>query len=224
MKPIELLEITQRPDKNSQGIYIIFCIKNGKGYIGHTKQPFQRRFRQHRQKLNSKTHRNPHLQSAWLKYGKDEFLFLPIFEIFKHDVEEFSKRESVFIRQLDKDLIFNIDLNPISREVSSETREKMSKARKGRFVGIKSPLYGKKKTDEHKANLSKAHLGYKFTEERKIEYKNRFSGEGNPRHGVKISEETKQKIREKAIGRKHPEEIKKRISESVKEAKRKLSS
>jgi group I intron endonuclease len=42
---------------------------------------------------------------------------------------------------------------------SEETKRKMSTARKGRFVGKDSPLYGRKLSEEHKRNISKAGIG-----------------------------------------------------------------
>ena len=62
--------------------------------------------------------------------------------------------------------------------VSDETKDKMSDAKKGKYCGENSPLYGKHLTEEHKSKLSKAK-----------------KGENNPMYGKHRDDETKDKIR-----------------------------
>jgi group I intron endonuclease len=56
------------------GVYKIINKTNGKFYIGSSKD-VKNRWRQHKRKLNSGTHGNPHLQNAWNLYGEEGFLF-----------------------------------------------------------------------------------------------------------------------------------------------------
>lgn len=56
------------------GIYEIVNIVNNKRYIGLSTNIYGR-WRQHINALTSKTHYNAHLQSAWNKYGQDNFQF-----------------------------------------------------------------------------------------------------------------------------------------------------
>ena len=62
--------------------------------------------------------------------------------------------------------------------VSDESKQKMSEAKKGKYCGENSPLYGKHLTEEHKSKLSKAK-----------------KGENNPMYGKHRDDETKDKIR-----------------------------
>ena len=51
------------------------------------------------------------------------------------------------------------------RKVSDETRRRMSEARKGKYVGENSPVYGKRYSEETKKKMSEAHKGKKMSEE-----------------------------------------------------------
>ena len=54
------------------GIYKITNIKNGKYYIGSSKDIINR-LSKHFSELKSDSHRNKHLQSSYNKYGLDSF-------------------------------------------------------------------------------------------------------------------------------------------------------
>ncbi|MBI3762978.1 MAG: GIY-YIG nuclease family protein [Chloroflexi bacterium] len=55
-------------------MYQILCIANGKIYIGSAVD-LRQRWDQHRRSLRRGDHRNAHLQSAWDKYGEENFEF-----------------------------------------------------------------------------------------------------------------------------------------------------
>ena len=56
------------------GIYKIVNITNGKMYIGSSKN-MMRRWKQHTSLLNNNHHHSVHLQRAWNKYGKENFMY-----------------------------------------------------------------------------------------------------------------------------------------------------
>jgi hypothetical protein len=70
----------------------------------------------------------------------------------------------------------------LGRIHSKETREIMSKNRKGKYTGAENPFYGKTHTQECRDTISE-------------KLKGRFSGELNPFYGKNHSETTKNKMR-----------------------------
>lgn len=79
------------------GIYCITNIKNNKRYIGQSVN-IKKRFYSHRYSLKKQIHINKHLQSAWNKYGRDNFKF----EILKEcSRDELNKYEIEFIKKYD---------------------------------------------------------------------------------------------------------------------------
>ena len=78
-------------------IYKIENIQNHKKYIGITENPSQRK-KNHFTKLRGNSHCNSHLQSAWNKYGEENFIFEVIFEM-DCEKEEAYKCEEAFIEK-----------------------------------------------------------------------------------------------------------------------------
>jgi group I intron endonuclease len=58
----------------NSGIYQIRNLINGKLYIGSSAN-IKNRWSRHKSDLSHNRHRNPKLQNAWNKYGKDNFVF-----------------------------------------------------------------------------------------------------------------------------------------------------
>lgn len=65
--------ITLKWDGKQSGVYCIRNKINNKVYIGSSKDCYHRVRGQHYAKLQAGSHSNPHLQSAWNKYGKESF-------------------------------------------------------------------------------------------------------------------------------------------------------
>jgi group I intron endonuclease len=57
---------------NRCGVYVICCEPTGSRYLGYSVQVVKR-IREHFYRLERGVHRNPRLQSAYKKYGKDSF-------------------------------------------------------------------------------------------------------------------------------------------------------
>lgn len=77
------------------GIYCIENLVNGKKYIGLSRNIFQR-FNRHKNSLNGGYHTNEHLQSAWNKYGENNFSF-SIIEVCNED--ELKNKEIYYIKE-----------------------------------------------------------------------------------------------------------------------------
>lgn len=169
------------------GIYKITSPSN-KIYIGQTIN-FEKRLKYYNS-LNCRS--QTVLYRSLLKHGIKNHTFEIIEEC---DIEVLNTRERYWQDYYD---VLNGGLNCVLTKtdelkvvVSEETRNKISKACKGRFISeehkdilkklytgvkrdkiivdkISSSLKGRKLTDEHKENLKKSHIGYKYSEERRI--------------------------------------------------------
>lgn len=143
---------------NSSGIYEIVHVETGRRYVGSAKNLASRK-KTHFVALRSGSHHNSHLQSAWLKYGEDAFMFRVIDYC---DKSELIAREQQAFKELNPE--FNINkvagsrlgmrhrqetIEKLkSRIVSDETKRRMSESQKGRVI-----------TEEHRKNISAAQKG-----------------------------------------------------------------
>lgn len=173
-----------------KGIYKITNLINEKVYIGQTDR-LNNRKREHFYKLEKNEHHNEHLQKAYKKYGKDNF----IFEIIE-ETDFLDERELFWINQyggLNSENNYNLK-NPIDKRWSDYVRVKQSKT----MLGENNPNYGNKWTKEQKEKLSKLTKGK--TLEEKI--------------GKEKSDLVKLKMSESQKGRKHPKEVKEKIRQA----------
>lgn len=120
----------------------IYCIENSinhKKYIGQSIDIYHR-WQDHKRKLNSGKHRNVYLQRAWDKYKENNFDF---YVIETCDMSMLDDREVYYIDKFDcsnNKYGYNIELGGnANKTLSIETKEKMSKSAKGRYVGGDNP-------------------------------------------------------------------------------------
>jgi group I intron endonuclease len=137
-------------DENKSGIYKIHNIVNDNFYVGSAFK-LKYRFSRHKKLLRENKHFNKHLQSAWNKYGEENFKF--------QIIENVEDKTVLYIREQ-----FYIDsLNPcynitkiigkplLNRHHTEEWKSNHSKKLKGRkrpyqsiaFLGKDNPFYGK---------------------------------------------------------------------------------
>ncbi len=181
--------------KKNCGIYEIVNLINKKRYIGST-NCLQRRWLEHKSTLNRKVHGNEYLQNSWNKYGMDNF----IFNILEHCNEENLKEREKYWMTLYDSLKRSRGYNISSAErhnMSDETKFKLSKAHKNKVLSdetkhklsvintgrrfklssesrekISAGKKGKAFSLTHRENLSKSHLGKKYTEKQTESRKN----------------------------------------------------
>ncbi len=115
-------QILLKWDGKQTGVY---CIRNkvsGKVYIGSSTNCYHRVKGQHYARLQKGTHSNPHLQSAWNKYGKSNF---ESFCIELCDENNLQKQEQYWIKKtkcLDNRLGYNI--NPYADRIKHTAQQK----------------------------------------------------------------------------------------------------
>lgn len=198
------------------GIYRIVNKINGKCYVGQSTN-INRRWACHRDVLNSGRGRNAHFQYAWNKYGGDSF----IFEVLEECQENVLKERELFwieyYHALDVEFGYNLMSPTHPLRHSEVSREKMSLAKKGKYLGennhnygkrgVLSPNYGKHLSEETKRKLSAALSGekhYLYGKHPSECTKKRMSeaqrGERGHNYGKRLSVETKKQISESKIG------------------------
>ncbi|GAH42586.1 unnamed protein product, partial [marine sediment metagenome] len=126
----------------SSGVYQIKNQVNGKRYIGSSTNLWHR-WTQHLNSLRRGQHYNPHLQAAFRKYGEAAF----VFQLLEHSSpENLIECEQYYLDMLLPE--YNIAPNAgncLGRPCSLKTREKLSKAHKGKAL-----------SEEHRRKLSMA--------------------------------------------------------------------
>ena len=153
----------------SSGIYQIKNRKNGKQYVGSTKN-IQQRWIQHLSALRCEGHPNPHLQAAFDKYGEGAFVFSVLEEA---KLEELLIREQYYLDMLKPE--YNIAPTAgspmLGRHHTEETR-----------VRLREEMIGKCHSED-----TKRKIGAAWTPERRQTHSDK-------QRGKHLSAETRAKI------------------------------
>ena len=179
-------------------IYRIYRKAAGKSYIGQTIH-FNDRIRRH-----FTEERDTHIYRAIKKYGRDDFAYEILYDNIPRWMLNDLEIRTIATLDTYKGYGYNScaggkglgseDLHPMyGKTLSKETKEKISKSKKGKGLGNKLP-------EETKRKISKS-------------LKGKMAGENHPRWGKNHTEETKKKISESKKGFRHTEETKKKLSE-----------
>lgn len=216
------------------GIYGII-IDGLKIYIGSSEN-LKRRKRIHLWHLKRGDHPNSYLQSAFNKYGEDNFEW-KVLEICKK--EELLKREQHFMdyyNSTNRDCGYNLSLKSDKIILNNETREKIGKSHKGKKSSLETreriskskkgqrPWLGRKHKPESIEKMRLIKLGKKLSEEHKKKIGEAGKGRTvslNTRKkisiihkGKKLSQEAKDHLREVNTGKHHTAETKEKMSQS----------
>jgi len=142
-------------------IYQITNMLTGDFYIGSA-QSFARREWQHRYDLKKNQHKNPHMQASWNKYGEESFVFEVIEEHL--DGADILEVENTYLhRVVGQNNCFNVNRDAkqsrLGQKLSKESREKISKNRKGKMCGPAHYRYGQTVSEEVRAKISETQKG-----------------------------------------------------------------
>lgn len=157
------------------GIYSITNTVNGKKYIGQSRNIAQRW--QHERRLHSI---NPHLKSAFIKYGLAQFTFEVLCEC---EVSELSELEVFIISELGTfhpHRGYNKTFGGEGGVLTLESRQKISNTLKGnRNSCAKAGKNYRVKTlsEEHKARIAASLRGRKTSEETREKFRQRRASE-----------------------------------------------
>lgn len=186
------------------GIYAIKNKMDNKMYIGQSNN-IDKRMKYHLCRLNTNNHHNPHLQNAFNKYGKNNF----IFKVLEYcNEKELNDKEIYYINHYNsQDKGYNMcggGGGSLGRPLSEETKSKISRALTGRK--------DTKETRKLKSEISKKM--WQNPEYR--EHMKQYVPTSTWNIGRKLTSEHKKKISEKMKGRYISEEHKQKLHELYK--------
>lgn len=189
-------------------IYRITNMANGKYYIGSA-DSFARREWQHKYDLKRGVHKNPRLQAAWDKYGADMFVF-EIIEELPEEANQLQVEDTYLIKCVGQPDCYNINANAeLSRlgiPMSQESKDKLSRNRKGKAAGENHYRYGKTLTPEVREKIGAKQRGKPKGPGRKVSEKGRAKIRANIEAGRSHKHWT---------GHKHTEEAKAKMHKAV---------
>lgn len=156
-------------------VYQIKCNQNPKSYIG-VSYNFDKRKREHLNKLSRNIHHNKPLQNAFNKYGKDAFEFIVL-----HECDDY-----LYAKELEKQMLYSFYdddlLNTTNQNGGFMPNNKaalLRKTNKGRPEWVKF-----NHSDEARLKISKALIGNTHTRGQKqsaeSNEKRRIASKGNP--------------------------------------------
>jgi group I intron endonuclease len=183
---------------SGSGIYAIVNLTNGDRYVGSASH-LQQRKSAHLTGLRNNKHGNAHLQSAWNKYGEENFEFV----ILEHVAKEFLL--DVEQRYLDTTRreynIATVAWAPnLGKPLSAETRAKQSAALKGRVcpqerrLRTSATLMGHAVSEETRAKIRAATRGKKKSGARSQKQKEWAAKRGGWNKGICASDKTRAKM------------------------------
>lgn len=140
---------------NNIGIYKITNLINNKFYIGSSSN-LKKRLYEHQRELNLGVHTNKHLQSAWNKYGEENFKFEVVETI---DDEVFTNKylrdlETKYIQELrcyEDSIGYNFipgGIGTLNLPCSEEKKKKISNANKGKNAWNKGILMSEEQKEK----------------------------------------------------------------------------
>lgn len=173
-----------------KAIYKIINKLNNKYYVGSSMK-LKDRWSLHKRKLLTGTHYNIHLQNAWNKDGKDNFIFVVV----ENCEQSLTNNDLLGIEQkyldiakTEQDKCYNFTFVAGGGNLGKDVNKKISNSLTGKMSGEKNPMFGKIHSNETKQKWSLLRKG-------------RFSGKDSPNFGKTYTDERRIKISHSLKGR-----------------------
>jgi len=140
-------------------IYSIINKINNACYIGSSKSNGESRWKRHLNDLNKNIHHSQHLQRAYNKYGKENFIFF-ILEVVENN-KNLIRKEQEYLNDRKNNYPYNLNYNVCwiagnceGRKFSDATKLKMSIARMGKKPSLESR---QKMSKSHSERINKTY-------------------------------------------------------------------
>lgn len=153
---------------------------NGGIYIGQTCRKPESRWGKNGNGYKGSTY----FYNAIQKYGWNNFEHEILFEgLTFEEVNEKEKWWIAYYRSIPNQIVYNLESGgSVNKFHSEKTKQKISKANKGKYVGEKNPMYG-----VHRFGINNPNYGNHHSEEAKRKIgeskKEKYIGEKNPNYG-----------------------------------------
>jgi len=144
-------------ERNS-GIYSILNKKNGKIYVGLTKNLSDRK-KEHFGRLKRNQHINDHLQSAFNHYGADSFEFNVLEYCDEDSLKDNEEWWVAYFDSSNREKGYNLTEGGDSNPMENPLTVKKAMNNRRSYDGENNPFYGKKHTSESKKKMSEAVSG-----------------------------------------------------------------
>ena len=154
------------------GIYKIINKVNGKYYVGSSielDKPHGRWYK-HKRALMKRKHINSHLQSAWNKYGENNFDFLIIENVSEDKLIE-TEQKYLDKASNEKDQCYNQNFLAERGSFSEEIVKKRVKSIRKFYETHPNPMTGKIHSEESKEKMRQKAIGRKLSNETKQKLK-----------------------------------------------------
>ncbi len=185
--------------EHESGIYQLVNKTTGHIYIGSSKD-IKNRIWAHHQYLNKDCHPNIHLQRAWNKYGKDDFIEETLITC-PEDMLLYYEQQFLDLGQPEYNIAKDALAPMRGREFPEDAREKVRQANIGRQVSEetrrKMSVANSNPSEEVRERIREgAKRRPPVSEETRRKQSLAKIGKPSPRKGVTLSQETRDKVSE----------------------------